>query len=504
MDRPMETTMRSLNAETLAGCIAGARVEGDGRALLTGITHDSRRVTPGCLFVAVKGARFDGNRFAARAVEDGAAAVMSETAPPGDSPSPRAWIRVDDVRRAMTLAAFELAGRPDSRVPFIGVTGTNGKTTITYLLERIFLHAGMFPGVLGTVSYRYRGEEAPAARTTPESPDIAAFAARVAGTGGGPFLMEVSSHAVSLARVYGVRFHTALFTNLTQDHLDWYGTMEAYADAKRAWFDGRNGPVPGRGVFNLDDPFARELHASFTGERIGTSAAGPADFRVSGYAFTPGGMRLKLEWAGRRAELRTRLTGRGNLHNVLQSFAAAVAYGVDPDAATEALAGMDAVPGRLDEVVKGYPFRVFVDYAHSEDALRNACSILREITPGRLIVVFGCGGDKDRGKRPRMGRAVAEAAHVVIVTSDNPRSEDPEAIIDEIVPGILEVRPDYLRDADRRRAIERAVTDARPGDTLLLAGKGHEREQIIGNRVIPFHDGDVAADAVRRLRGEAR
>ncbi len=488
-------------AEAAAGCGVSV-ISGPAGLAVKGLTHDSRRVGPGFLFAAISGEKADGHSFIGQALERGAVGVLSEREPLPDFSGRFAWIRVPNVRQAMAGIAFALAGHPDRRIPFLGVTGTNGKTTITYLLEHLFAAQGHKPAVMGTVSRRYDGTEESAARTTPESTDIADFTSSVVADGGGPFIMEVSSHAVSLSRVYGVKFHTAVHTNLTQDHLDWYGSMEKYADAKRAWFDGRNGPVPERGIFNMDDEFSASLHGIFSGQRFGVAVGREADFSVPRHAYTNEGLRMTIRHAGKEWDIQTPLTGRGNLYNVLQSFAVAVAYGLDPDAAAGSLASLARIPGRLDEVAGGYPFRVFVDYAHSEDSLRNACAILREITPGRLITVFGCGGDKDKGKRPKMGKAAAESSHVVIVTSDNPRSEDPEAIIDAIVPGILEVRQDFIRQADRRRAIEQAVGMAREGDTILLAGKGHEREQILRHGTVPFHDGEIALQIMEATLGK--
>lgn len=402
----------------------------------------------------------------------------------------------------MALIALALNGHPDQQMPFVGVTGTNGKTTLTYLLESVCQLAGWKPAVTGTVSYRFNGTEVPAARTTPEAPEILARAAEARRQGCRAMLMEVSSHALSFRRVYGFQFQSVIFTNLTRDHLDYYSDMDEYGDAKRRLFDGRNGPLPRQGIFNLDDPFGATLYRDFQGERAGTGRQAGADCRICRFDFQPPGLNLLLDWQGQPIRLSSPLTGAGNMHNLTQAFACAAMLGIDPALIKRGLEAVRNVPGRMDEVPAAYGFRVFVDYAHSEDALANACTILRSLAGGRLITVFGCGGDKDRGKRPRMGKVVAAHSDIVVVTSDNPRSEDPERIIDMIVPGILEIRSDYHRVADRREAIRLALGLARPGDVVLLAGKGHETVQVVGQSILPFHDKEVAVEILAEMKQE--
>jgi len=475
---------------------------GQPQSPVAGIACDSRKVGPDFIFAAIRGQKHDGHEFLPPAWEGGANTVLSEQPPSYFSLQRWNWIRVGDVRRAMSLAAFEIHGRPDRRIPFVGVTGTSGKTTVTYLLEAVFAAAGRSPAVIGTVNYRFAGRDLAASHTTPEAPDLAAFAGTVAAEGGGPLILEVSSHSLSLSRVFGVRFECALFTNFSRDHLDYYPDLDAYFDAKQRLFDGRNGPVPDRAIFNLDDPRGRQLHEAFGGEKCGTGFDAAADCRILDHRFHAGGMDLTLGWQGRRYELRTGLAGRGNLSNICQAFATGALMGIAPETILAALAGVERIPGRLEEVLPGHPFRVFVDYAHKEEALANACDLLRAVTPGRLIVLFGCGGDRDRGKRPEMGRVAAGKADLVIVTSDNPRTEDPEAIIDEIIPGVRLVRSDFLRITDRRAAITRAIALARPGDSILLAGKGHEDYQLVGTRKLPFCDRQVALEALAAGSGE--
>jgi len=392
----------------------------------------------------------------------------------------------------MSIAALEVYARPDKRLPYIGVTGTNGKTSITYMLESIFRFAGLQPARMGTIAYKFGSRETRATMTTPEAPDLARFAATVAEENGSHLIMEVSAHAISLFRVFDVAFDTAIFTNFSQDHLDFYSNLDDYFDAKKRLFDGRNGLAPRLSVINTDDTWGKTLYGECKGEKYSTGTSPGTDVQIEAFDFTSSGLTASLKWHGNIHHIKTPLLGHGNLHNVTQSFACAVLHGIDPAAIGEALSQIAPIPGRMEEVLPGHPFRVIVDYAHTEDALTNACEILRQVAPGQLIVVFGCGGDRDRAKRPQMGRTVAQHADVVMVTSDNPRSEDPEAIIDDIIPGILEVRTDYHRISDRREAIEQAISLARRGDTILLAGKGHETGQIVGDHVLPFVDKDVA------------
>lgn len=501
---PAFTLKEDMTVQEVLDHLERAAFHGRSDAPVAGITCDSRRAGPDYIFVALRGERFDGHKFLPSAREGGANSVISEQPPSFSSFSETMnWIQVPDARKAMSLAAFTIHDHPDHRLRFIAVTGTNGKTTITYLLEAILHRANQQPARMGTVSYTFNGVEIPAERTTPESPDLAAFARQVVDSGGTHLVMEVSAHALSLRRVYGVTFDTAVFTNLTQDHLDYYPDMAAYRDAKAMLFDGRNGSLPRRAVFNIDDSHGRFLYERFTGEKYGTGTAADADFRIVAHDFTAPGLQVDIRWNGRTTRLSTPLTGRGNLANVTQAFAVATLQGVGIDTVRDALAAISPIPGRMEDVAPENPFRIIVDYAHTEDALRNACDILKQLTSGRLIVVFGCGGDRDRSKRPRMGRAVADIADVVIVTSDNPRGEDPDRIIDDIMPGIEEIRTDGIRLTDRRTAIATALRLARSGDTVLLAGKGHETGQTIGARTLPFDDRRVAREVLACMRGGA-
>jgi UDP-N-acetylmuramoyl-L-alanyl-D-glutamate--2,6-diaminopimelate ligase len=472
---------------------------GNHDADVQGIACDSRKVGRDFIFAAVRGEKLDGHEFIPSAQEGGARTVISEQ-PPSSLIGDLNWVQVMNLRQALGILALELNRRPDLHVPYIGITGTNGKTTLTYLLEAILSHSGASPAVMGTISYRYAGREVTAERTTPEAPDLAAFASNAIAEGATHLVMEVSAHALTLKRVYGVNFHTVIFTNFSQDHLDYYGSLEKYLDAKMRLFDGRNGPLPRRIIVNVDDEYGAALYRGFPGEKISTGRSPIADYHIGEPVFDAGGLRFTLRHDDEEFPLAAPLTGMGNVHNVAQAFACARRLGLPGPVIIDALATVKPIPGRMEEVSIGQDFRVLVDYAHTEDALRNACQILRRITPGRLIVVFGCGGDRDRTKRSRMGRIVARLADKVIVTSDNPRSEEPESIIDEIIPGIREIRDDYIREADRRAAIRRAIQLAGTGDTVLIAGKGHETGQIIGPRILPFVDREVALEILRQSR----
>jgi len=471
-------------------------------APVRGIACDSRKVGRDFIFAAVRGENFDGHEFIPSAQEGGANTVISEQ-PPSVSSGNLNWVQVTNIRQATGILALVLHRRPDLRVPYVGITGTNGKTTLTYLLEAVLGKGGGSPAVMGTISYRHAGRDVPAQRTTPEAPDLAAFADDAIAAGATHLVMEVSAHALTLQRVYGVEFDTVIFTNFSQDHLDYYGSLDKYWDAKRRLFDGRNGPLPRRIIVNVDDEHGAALFAAFPGEKHATGRSAAARYRIGEPFFDDAGLRFTLHHEGTAHPLAAPLTGMGNVYNVAQAFVGGRLYGLPAAVIRDALAGVAPIPGRLEEVSAGQDFRVLVDFAHTEDALRNACQILRQITPGRLIVVFGCGGDRDRSKRPRMGRIVAELADLVVVTSDNPRSEDPEAIIDEIVPGIEAIRNDYIRLTDRRAAIGRAIGLAGTGDTVLLAGKGHETGQIIGPRILPFVDREVALELLRQKRESA-
>jgi UDP-N-acetylmuramoyl-L-alanyl-D-glutamate--2,6-diaminopimelate ligase len=434
------------------------------------LAYDARAAGPGSLFFCVPGSRTDGHDFAAQAVENGAVALVVER--PLDLDVPQ--LIVPNVRRAMAPAADEFFGRPSDELQVAGVTGTNGKTTTAFLMYSIFAAAGRRPGLLGTIESRVGGERRPAIRTTPEAIDVQRAFREMLDAGDRSCAMEATSHGSELGRLDGVRFSALVFTNLSQDHLDFHGTMERYFEAKRRLFLEGRPPA----AINIGNEWGRKLAA----DRPDALTFGFADGAQIGAAELQG-VDLKLR-------------GRFNVENALGALAASRLLGLEDDAIARGLEAVRGVPGRFESVVEGQPFEVIVDYSHKPEALESVLRTARDLATGRVICVFGCGGDRDRGKRPIMGRIASELADLAIVTSDNPRSEEPQAIIDEILAGVtgeVEVEP------DRAAAIERAISAADEGDVVLIAGKGHEQGQEFAARTIPFDDREVARDVLRRL-----
>jgi UDP-N-acetylmuramoyl-L-alanyl-D-glutamate--2,6-diaminopimelate ligase len=478
-------------------------IDGDLDREIQSIAYDSRQVKPGAVFVALKGEKVDGAQFLDRAIENGAEAVVSEQ---GVARSTATSVTVPDARAAMADLAAAFYGNPSHHLKVAGVTGTNGKTTTAFLLKHICDQAMLRAGLLGTVRYQIGDEILPAARTTPESLDVHHLLWRMQNAGCKSVAMEVSSHALVQKRVRGVEFDAAIFTNLTQDHLDYHRTMEAYFEAKALLFRGLSNQKAkvGQGVINADDRFGAQLIQRYSSDiPITTYGLGPrADFRASNIRIDFNGTSYQLDAAGKSFLVRLPLIGNFNVYNSLAAIAGAHALGVDVRASVLALANATAVPGRLEAVPGQRNFKVFVDYAHTDDALVNVMKTLRELQPARLIVVFGCGGNRDRSKRPRMGSAVDQFADYAIVTSDNPRSEDPLAIIEDIKPGLR--RGNYEIVVDRREAIARAVQLAQPRDILLIAGKGHENYQEFASETVPFDDVTVARSALNEKRVETQ
>ena len=480
------------------------------------IAYDSRKTAPGGVFVAMPGVRTDGLRCAPEAIGRGAAAVVVGTGRSGSpelSGAPRV-IEVEDERVALAVMARNLHGRVDATLTMVGVTGTNGKTTTCSLVAAILERAGTKTGVLGTVGHRV-GEAAllvegqiGAGLTTPEAPEIHEYLARMKSAGCGACVMEVSSIALDRKRVYGIRFAVGVFTNLTRDHLDYHKDMETYFRAKRLLFEELDARA--QAVVNVDDPYGRRLVSECDGPgrpRVTTyGTAEDAGIRLMSVDMTSGGSKLHLEERtggdGRtRVTVETPLIGRFNAFNIAAAAAAVRSLDVPWNSVIEGVASVASVPGRLERVVlpgRRQEFDVFVDYAHTDDALRVALETVRQVTRGKVIVVFGCGGDRDRSKRPLMGAAAQRLADLVFVTSDNPRSEEPGAIIEEVLAGMK--NGDRVRsDPDRRRAIGAAIEAAGPGDAVVIAGKGHETYQIIGDRVTHFDDRDVARETLARV-----
>jgi UDP-N-acetylmuramoyl-L-alanyl-D-glutamate--2,6-diaminopimelate ligase len=452
---------------------------------ITGLHYRSSDVQPGGLFFCVPGFKADGHEFAPDAVERGAAALVCERPLGLGVPE----IVVSSVRAAMGPVAARHFGDPTSTLQVVGITGTNGKTTTAFLTRAILERSGLQAGLLGTVKSVVGGVDEPVERTTPEAIDLQATFRRMLDAGDRACAMEVSSHALELGRAEGIRFACRVFTNLTQDHLDFHPDMETYFMAKRRLFEGE-GPA----VVNIDDDYGNRLADDVPGA-LTYGLAERAAYRARDVRFDPSGSQFTCDTPDGEVAIETRLPGLFNVQNALAALAAARSLGVGLDDARAALAEAERVPGRFEPVDEGQPFTVLVDYAHTPEALDNVLRAARELTSGRLHVVFGAGGDRDRAKRPLMGRAAAAQADRVIVTSDNPRSEDPEAIIDEIVQG---TGPAVEREPDRRRAIAAAVAGAEPGDVVVVAGKGHEQgQEFEGGRKEPFDDVTVVREALR-------
>lgn len=473
------------------------------------ITDNSRELNPGDIFVAVRGRSVDGHRFVDAAAEAGCAAVLVST----EVTFPGTVVLVDDTAHALGIASANRLGHPGRHLCLLGLTGTNGKTTTTYLLESILAAAGHRPGVVGTVSYRFGTETRKAPFTTPTAPALQGLLSEMALWGCTHVVMEVSSHALELQRVAGLDFDVAGFTNFTQDHLDLHGSMEAYLEAKRRLFSHHLKPS-GVAVMWHDDPAARQMVLGFTGRTVRVSRKDPtAEVVVEPLEETLEGLRARLIIRATEQLLSSPLVGEHNLQNIALAAAMAIEVGIDAESIARGVEHLKVVPGRLERVEPEAEVAVLVDYAHTPDALSHALSALRPLCHGRLFCVFGCGGDRDALKRPLMGRAVAEGADLAVVTSDNPRTEEPLAIIAKILDGVAEseiarVSPEDLHSAssgytvipDRRAAIFTAVLAARPGDVVLVAGKGHEDYQILGTRRIHFDDREESRAALASRR----
>jgi UDP-N-acetylmuramoyl-L-alanyl-D-glutamate--2,6-diaminopimelate ligase len=462
---------------------------------VSSLAYDSRRVAPGALFFCVSGFERDGHEFAADAVAAGAAALVVER-PLGLGV---AELVVPNVRAAMAPLAARFHGDPSAHLDVVGVTGTNGKTTTAFLVRSLLEAAGERCALLGTVKSVIGGRERPVGRTTPEAIDLQAAFAEMHDAGDRACAIEVSSHALELGRAAAIHFAAAIFTNLTQDHLDFHRTMEHYFVAKRRLFE----LGPGVAVVNLDDPYGRRLAGELAGPVTTFAVDRAADYMARDASFTQSGARFVLASPDGDVPLRSRLPGRFNVANVLGAVAAVHRLGLPLELIARALPDVEPVPGRFQPVDEGQPFAVFVDYAHTPDSLENVLRAARSLTSGRLICVFGCGGDRDRGKRPQMGRIAAELADGVIVTSDNPRSEGPEAIVAEVRGGA--VGPAAVEAlVDRRAAIDRGIALAGAGDVVVIAGKGHEQgQEFEAGRKLPFDDVEVARAALRARPGVA-
>ena len=488
--------------------IVAVGAEGGAEQPVTGVEYDSRRVRPGAVFVAMKGGSTDGNRYVEKAIASGALGIITDSSPTFDhllvyQPGVPV-LEVEHGRRALAQASAAFFGHPERKLAATGITGTNGKTTTAFLLEELLNAAARTTVLVGTIEYHVAGEVRPSVHTTPESRDLFELMAEGVARGATELVTEVSSHALDQGRATGVNFDVAVFTNLTRDHLDYHQSMEKYFAAKRLLFDGSVYPAPRVAVVNAHDPRAQELAAaaSKAGAEVRTYGIGQGDWRAASYALTPSGAVLDLETPAGSAQVTSRLAGEVNILNLLAALTAAHARGVSFSDLAAAIPQLKPVPGRFQPVDAGQPFTVIVDYAHTDDALRNLTALARQMTAKngkRVITVLGCGGDRDRSKRPKMGQAAGEGSSLVVATSDNPRSEDPLAILAEIEPGLKASGVQYTVEPDRTAAIALALKAAQAGDVVLIAGKGHEKEQILAGRTIPFDDAQIALSALADL-----
>ena len=470
-----------------------------------GVTHDSREAAPGVVFVALKGQKADGVAFVPQAIGAGASAVVAEQPPTVPSAVP--WVVVNDARQALALLAAEFFGHPSRQMRVVGITGTNGKTTTSYLTSAIFEAAGVQCGLMGTVTYRIGGQAFDATRTTPEAPQLQGFMRQMVSAKCGACVMEVSSHALALRRADGIEFAAAVFTNLTRDHLDFHGDMETYFAAKRRLFEMLPAGAPA--IINADDPRCGALR-DVAGRTITYAIHKPADVMPGALSYSLAGLSFDIGTPAGRVRVESKLVGKPNVYNILAAVATAASLDVPIEAIEQGLRDLPGVPGRFELAsTAGDDITVLVDYAHTDDALRNLLETARPMASKRLITVFGAGGDRDRTKRPLMGMVAARLSDVVVITSDNPRGEDPVRIIEEVRLGAdAEVRQssaEVLTVADRHDAIVEAVTRAEAGDVVLVAGKGHEKYQEIAGRTLAFDDVAVAREALaaRRLNTRA-
>ncbi|MGA7857765.1 MAG: UDP-N-acetylmuramoyl-L-alanyl-D-glutamate--2,6-diaminopimelate ligase [Terracidiphilus sp.] len=497
-----------MNWQDLSSEITAVDASGASDQSITGVEYDSRRIRPGAVFVAMKGGSTDGNRYIDKALAAGALGVITDSAPTFDhllvyQPG-LPLLQVDHGRRALAEASAAFYGHPERSLAATGITGTNGKTTTAFLTEALLNAAARKTILIGTIEYHVAGEARPSLHTTPESRDLFELMAEGVSRGVTELVTEVSSHALDQGRAAGIQFDVAVFTNLTRDHLDYHGTMEKYFAAKKLLFDGTMYPAPRVAVLNAHDERTKQLAAAArrAGAEVRTYGIRCGDWRAASYTLTPGGAVIQLETPAGSARVVSRLAGEVNILNLLAALAAAHARGVPFGELVESVWSLKPVPGRFQLVDAGQPFSVIVDYAHTDDALRNLTALARQMTlqsNARVITVFGCGGDRDRTKRPKMGQAAGEGSDFVVATSDNPRSEDPLAILAEIEPALKATGTPYTIEPDRAAAIRIALNTARLADIVLIAGKGHEKQQILADRTISFDDSEIALSTLAQL-----
>jgi UDP-N-acetylmuramoyl-L-alanyl-D-glutamate--2,6-diaminopimelate ligase len=482
-------------SDVFAG-VHGVNIQGNAQENIIGIAYSSKTIRPGDLFAALKGEKTDGYNYIEEAMSRGAVAVLSDRKTPENFP--KTWVQAQNSRAALALCTANLYEHPSEKLKVVGITGTKGKTTITYILEEILKKAAIRTGVIGTISYRGPGTQQAAERTTPEAPDLHRMMRGMLDSGATHCVMEVSSHSLELDRVFGIDFDVAVFTNLSGEHLDYHHTMEEYFEAKKKLFIG-----PARtkmAVINGDDPWGKKLLTELTTDSITYGISSAAKIRAEAYAFTQEGLEMTVSTPEGKITLSSHLLGKPNMYNILASITCAMVLNVPADNIREGIASLDGVPGRFEKIDNSLGYSIFVDYAHTDDALKNLLETAKELDYGKIILVFGAGGDRDRQKRPRMGEVAGRYADWTILTSDNPRTEDPMAILKDIEEGINKTGPGkYEIEPDRKAAIHRALSMAERGDCVLVAGKGHEDYQILKDRTIPFKDKDVIRSFLKEM-----
>ena len=489
-------------AATLAEVFSGvdaAKLPASATGLaIRAITCDSRKAVPGSLFFALHGAKDDGNKYVREAVELGATAVASETAAPREFAGNSAWVQVPEARKALAIGAANFFGHPAQALQLVAVTGTNGKTTTTSLVDSILRASGAKTGLFGTIAYHTPLGEYPAPNTTPESPDLQRFLAEIRDAGGKYAVMEASSHALVMDRLWGCHFQAAVFTNLTREHMDFHKNFEDYFAAKRRLFEGTGAGAPKTAVLNADDPYTKRL-AGLAKETVTYGIENAAAISAKKFHLAFSGLTFTAHTPQGKLQVQSPLVGRINVYNILAAIGAAQAAGISSETIEAGIRNLQNVPGRFQSVDLGQPFLVIVDFAHTDDALENLIKTARELNPkGRVITLFGCGGGKDRTKRPVMGEASGRLSDLTILTNDNPRQEDPLKIISDVVVGLQKSNGKYLFEPDREKAIGMAFDEARTGDLVLLAGKGHEDYQVLADRTVPWDDRRVAQQQLRK------
>lgn len=476
------------------------QVSGPTDPQIRSLAYDSRKASPGALFFALPGEKLDGALFANDAIQRGAVAVAASRARPLGLDPHITWIELarGTERRALALSSANFYGRPADGLKLVGVTGTNGKTTTAFLVDSILRTAGFTSGLFVTTGYRTPKASRTAVNTTPESLGLQQMFAEVRDAGGTHAALEASSHALAMDRLWGCHFAVAIFTNLTRDHLDFHNTFEEYFAMKRRLFEGTGAGVPSVGVMNADDPWASRLEG-LAKRTLSYGLKGTPDVTVKKLVLSFSGLEFTAQTPVGKIEVCSPLVGRINVYNALAAIGAAIGLEIPPNKIEEGIAALTLVPGRFQRIDEGQPFLVVVDYAHTDDALRNLISTARELSPsGRIITVFGAGGERDRTKRPMMGEAAGSLSNLVVLTSDNPRSEDPLRIINDVVVGLQKVNAKYRIEPDRARALEIALDEAQSGDIVLLAGKGHETTQVLRDQTVEFDDREKARDLLRR------